>query len=105
MNNQDSKTKVDRTAITNEVHALYKEKQKDPQQPASSAGDEDGSNTHTSTRQPSCSCIDEAHGDSSHKQKIPQKVEIRSLNHDQLTYALTSMGEPAFRVKQIEAWL
>lgn len=105
MNNQDSKTKVDRTAITNEVHALYKEKQKDPQQPASSADDEDSSNTHTSTRQPSCSCIDGAHIDSSHKQKTPQKVEIRSLNHDQLTYALTSMGEPAFRVKQIEAWL
>lgn len=105
MNNQDSKTKVDRTAIANEVHALYKEKQKDPQQPTSSAGDEDESNTHTSTRQPSCSCINEAHRDSSHKQKIPQKVEIRSLNHDQLTYALSSMGEPAFRVKQIEAWL
>lgn len=105
MNNQDSKTKVDRTAITNEVHALYKEKQKDPQQPTSSAGDEDGSHTHISTQQPSCSCIDEAHGDSSHKQKTPQKVEIRSLNHDQLTYALTSMGEPAFRVKQIETWL
>ena len=105
MNNQDSKTKVDRTAIANEVHALYKETQKDPQQLTSSEGDEDGSNIHTSTRQTGCGCISETHVDSSHKQKIPQKVEIRSLNHDQLTYALTSMGEPAFRVKQVEAWL
>lgn len=105
MNNQDSKIKVDRTAIADEVHALYKETQKNPQQLASSVGDEDGSNIHTSMRQPSCSCISETHADSSHKQKIPQKVEIRSLSHDQLTYELTSMGEPAFRVKQIEAWL
>lgn len=105
MNNQDSKTKVDRTAIANEVHALYKEKQKDPQQPASSAGDEDGSYIHTSTRQPSCSCINAAHTAALCKQEASQKVEIRSLNHDQLTYELTSMGEPAFRVKQIEAWL
>lgn len=105
MNNQDSKIKVDRTAIADEVHALYKETQKNPQQLASSVGDEDSSNIHTSMRQPSCSCISETHADSSHKQKIPQKVEIRSLSHDQLTYELTSMGEPAFRVKQIEAWL
>jgi len=36
---------------------------------------------------------------------LPNKIDIRTLNIDQIKEAITAMGEPAFRSKQIFEWL